>query len=60
MIDRIREQIQHRLDQLIDEADRLRKALAALDPRSSRSQRPRLPHAKHPDSKRAQAADANS
>jgi hypothetical protein len=35
VIDRLREQIQHRLDQLAGEADRLRKALAALDPRSS-------------------------
>ncbi len=35
MIDRLREQIQHRLDQLVGEADRLRKALAALGPRSS-------------------------
>jgi CRP-like cAMP-binding protein len=34
MIDRLREQIQQRLDQLVGEADRLRKALAALDPRS--------------------------
>ncbi len=34
MIDRLREQIQQRLDQLLSEADRLRKALAALDPRS--------------------------
>ena len=34
MIDRLREQIQQRLD-LTHEADRLRKALAALDPRSS-------------------------
>jgi DNA-binding transcriptional ArsR family regulator len=32
--DRLREQIQQRLDQLTHEADRLRKALAALDPRS--------------------------
>ena len=36
MIDRLREQIQERLDQLAGEADRLRKALAALDPRSPR------------------------
>jgi CRP-like cAMP-binding protein len=36
VIDRIREQIQQRLDQLTGEADRLRKALAALDPRSSK------------------------
>jgi hypothetical protein len=35
VIDRLREQIQQRLDQLAGEADRLRKALAALDPRSS-------------------------
>jgi CRP-like cAMP-binding protein len=35
VIDRLREQIQERLDQLPHEADRLRKALAALDPRSS-------------------------
>ena len=35
MIDRLREQIQHRLDQLAGEADRLRKALGALDPRAS-------------------------
>ena len=34
VIDRLREQIQQRLDQLTHEADRLRKALAALDPRS--------------------------
>jgi CRP-like cAMP-binding protein len=36
VIDRLREQIQQRLDQLAGEADRLRKALAALDPRSSK------------------------
>jgi hypothetical protein len=35
VIDRLREQIQERLEQLAGEADRLRKALAALDPRSS-------------------------
>jgi DNA-binding transcriptional ArsR family regulator len=35
VIDRLGEQLQHRLDQLAGEADRLRKALAALDPRSS-------------------------
>ena len=37
MIDRLREQIQERLDQLAHEADRLRKALVALDPRSSKA-----------------------
>jgi DNA-binding transcriptional ArsR family regulator len=33
LIDRIRNDIQHRLDQLHAEADKLRHALAALDPR---------------------------
>jgi CRP-like cAMP-binding protein len=37
MSDRLREQIQERLDQLAGEAARLRKALAALDPRSSKA-----------------------
>jgi CRP-like cAMP-binding protein len=36
VIDRLREQIQERLDQLTGEIDRLRKALAALDPRPSK------------------------
>ena len=35
MIDRLRKQLQQRLDQLAGEADKLRKALAALDPRAS-------------------------
>jgi CRP-like cAMP-binding protein len=35
VIDRLREQIEQRLEQLVSEADRLRNALAALDPRSS-------------------------
>jgi CRP-like cAMP-binding protein len=33
VIDRIRRDIQHRLDQLLAEADKLRRALVALDPR---------------------------
>lgn len=37
MIDRLREQIQHRLEQVLSETERLRGALAALDPRSSPS-----------------------
>jgi hypothetical protein len=37
VIDRLRQQLQERLDQLLSEADRLRKALAALDPRSLKS-----------------------
>ena len=35
MIDRLRQQIQERLDQLLAEADKLRHALAALNPRTS-------------------------
>ena len=52
MIDRLREQIQERLDQLASEADRLRKALAALDPRSSKA-----PARKQPARKPAQTAE---
>jgi DNA-binding transcriptional ArsR family regulator len=37
VIDRLREQIQERLDQLVAEADRLRKALAALGPGSAKA-----------------------
>ena len=37
MIDRLREQLQERIDQLVSEADRLRKALAALGPGSSKT-----------------------
>jgi demethylmenaquinone methyltransferase / 2-methoxy-6-polyprenyl-1,4-benzoquinol methylase len=51
VIDRLREQIRQRLDQLAGEADRLRKALAALDPRSSTP-----PARKPPAPKRARAA----
>ena len=48
MIDRLREQIQERLDQLAGEADRLRKALAALDPRSSKRRPASSPRARSP------------
>ncbi len=42
LIDRIRKDIQERLDAVLNEADKLRKALAALDPRGgSRSSTPR-------------------
>jgi DNA-binding transcriptional ArsR family regulator len=37
VIDRLRKEIQDRLDQLHAEADKLRRALAALDPRSTPS-----------------------
>jgi DNA-binding transcriptional ArsR family regulator len=54
VIDRIREQIQQRLDQLVGEADRLRKALAALDPRSPST--PKAAVRTAPARKRARAA----
>jgi sugar-specific transcriptional regulator TrmB len=41
MIDRFREQIQQRLDELSSDAERLRMALAALDPRPSATHRRR-------------------
>jgi uncharacterized membrane protein len=41
VIDRLREQLQERLDQLLSEADRLRKVLAALGPRSPKTPPPR-------------------
>ncbi|HWF36677.1 MAG TPA: winged helix-turn-helix domain-containing protein [Solirubrobacteraceae bacterium] len=37
MIDRIRQEIQERLEQLLAEAEKLRDALAALDPRDQKS-----------------------
>jgi hypothetical protein len=37
LIDRIRKDIQNRLDSVLSEADKLRKALVALDPRGSSS-----------------------
>ena len=40
MIDRIRHDIQQRLDQLLAEADKLRRALAALDPRERSASKP--------------------
>ena len=63
MIDRLRKEIQERLDQVLAEADKLRGALAALDPRSSRPAarpaqttrpaRPRTSSAKQPATGRA-------
>jgi DNA-binding transcriptional ArsR family regulator len=41
MIDRIRQDIQERLDQLLAEADKLRRALIALDPRPQSATPPR-------------------
>jgi CRP-like cAMP-binding protein len=55
VIDRLREQIQERLEQLAGEADRLRKALAALDPRSSQSPA-RTPAARKPPARKPSVA----
>ena len=41
MIDRIRHDIQQRLDQLLAEADKLHRALAALDPRQRSAPEPK-------------------
>ena len=75
VIDRLREQIQQRLDQLAGEADRLRKALAALDPRSPakpastpparracprRDPKPKTPATKSAPARRATEAAAGS
>ena len=50
MIDAVRQQIQERLEQIAGEVDRLRKALAALDPRTSSA-----PARKRPARQRTQA-----
>jgi DNA-binding transcriptional ArsR family regulator len=51
LIDRIRQDIQQRLDQLLAEADKLRHALAALDPRERSTPKPRA--TSRPTAKRA-------
>jgi hypothetical protein len=56
VIDQIRNRIQERLDQLTHDADRLRKALAALDPRSSAPPTRKPAARKAPASKSAPAA----
>jgi DNA-binding transcriptional ArsR family regulator len=58
LIDRIRHDIQHRLDQLLAEADKLRHALAALDPRERSTPEPK-PTSSQPTAKRA-AKTANA
>ena len=52
MIDRIRHDIQQRLDQLLAEAEKLRHALAALDPRERSTSRRRTTRSQ-PTTKRA-------
>jgi CRP-like cAMP-binding protein len=60
MIDRIREQIQQRLDQLVGEADKLRKALAALGPHSSTASADSAPAGKAAAPKRSRSATPRS
>lgn len=57
MIDRIRHDIQRRLNQLHAEADKLRHALAALDPRERSTPKPNLPSSR-PSAKRAATTPA--
>jgi hypothetical protein len=63
-IDRIRHDIQQRLDQLLAEADKLRRAAAALNPRERSTAKPKTTKsqptakraAKPPDSKLSTSA----
>jgi sugar-specific transcriptional regulator TrmB len=52
LIDRIRHDIQQRLDQLLADAEKLRHALAALDPRERSTPKPK-PTRSQPTAKRA-------
>ena len=52
MIDRLRHDIQQRLDQLLAEAEKLRHALAALDPRERSAPKPKSTKSQ-PNGKRA-------
>jgi DNA-binding transcriptional ArsR family regulator len=56
VIDRIRQQIQQRLDQIVGEAEKLRKALAALDPRSPATPPRKTPTRATPARTRGRAA----
>ena len=68
LIDRIRHDIQQRLEQLLAEADKLRHALAALDPRERPTPKPKTtsrptagPAANEPTPSQAHAgADPNT
>ena len=58
MIDRIRHDIQQRLDQLLAEADKLRHALAALDPRERSAPRPKKTRSEPAAKRAARTPDA--
>jgi DNA-binding transcriptional ArsR family regulator len=58
LIDRIRHDIQQRLDQLLGEADKLRRALAALDPRERATARPKTTTSRPAAKRAARTPDA--
>ena len=58
MIDRIRHDIQQRLDQLLAEAEKLRHALAALDPRERSTPKPRTTKSQPAAKRAAKTPDA--
>lgn len=58
LIDRIRQDIQHRLDQLLAEADKLRHALAALDPRERSAPEPKTTKSRATTKRAAKRPDA--
>ncbi|MDQ6776527.1 MAG: winged helix-turn-helix transcriptional regulator [Actinomycetota bacterium] len=62
MIDRIRQEIQERLEQLLAEAEKLRDALAALDPREQKPKPQRAPtrRSARSASRRASTRSTNS
>jgi DNA-binding transcriptional ArsR family regulator len=58
LIDRIRHDIQQRLDQLLAEADKLRHALAALDPRERSTPKPKTTRPQGAAKRAAKTPDA--
>src|ERR1700729_2896450 len=58
LIDRIRHDIQQRLDQLLAEAEKLRHALAALDPRERSGSKPTTTSSQPAVKQAAKASDA--
>jgi hypothetical protein len=58
LIDRIRHDIQQRLDQLLAEAEKLRRALAALDPRERSTPKPKTTKSQRTAKRAANTADA--
>ena len=59
MIDRIRHDIQQRLEQLLAEADKLRHALAALDPRERSAPKPKTTKSRSTAKRAAKTPDAH-